>query len=114
MLLLLLLVVTCRTVTADSKAHSRASSRRTTDADGQQAAAPQLQLPQLEIGLSEAELKDLAYLLLACNCSHEGGSVGLFWSTTASSCLPIKEGAAATCGNNKRAHLVKAPLGSRP
>lgn len=64
--------VLCRTVTAGSKAHSRVSSRRTSEAAGQDVTAPQLQLPQLETGLSEGEVKDLAYLVFACNCPHEG------------------------------------------
>jgi hypothetical protein len=60
----------CRTVTTDSKAHSRGSSRRTSDAAGYE--APRLQLPQLHTGLTDAEVKDLAFLVLACNCPHEG------------------------------------------
>lgn len=65
-------LASCRTVTADSTAHSRGSSRRTSDAAGLQAEAPQLQLPQLDTGLTEAEVKDLAFLVFACNCPHEG------------------------------------------
>jgi hypothetical protein len=34
---------------------------------------PQLDLPQLVIGLTELEIKDLAYLIFACNCRDEAG-----------------------------------------
>lgn len=39
--------------------------------DGEEAEreAPTLNLPQLNTGLSESEVKDLAYLVFACNCS---------------------------------------------
>lgn len=48
--------------------------RSTEDAGGLQGEgeqeAPLLHLPQLDTGLSEAEIKDLAYLVFASNCNQ--------------------------------------------
>lgn len=57
----------------ESRAPSRvSSSRRASEAAGEEVAAPQLKLPQLSTGLTEAEVKDLAYLVFASSCPREG------------------------------------------
>lgn len=38
------------------------------DGDDTEREAPSLNLPQLTTGLSESEVKDLAFLVFACNC----------------------------------------------
>lgn len=43
---------------------------------------PQLQLPQLQTGLSEDAIKDLAYLVFASNCPHEGKLPCCTWTSS--------------------------------
>eukprot|EP00878_Enallax_costatus_P006953 GHUV01007287.1.p1 GENE.GHUV01007287.1~~GHUV01007287.1.p1 ORF type:complete len:760 (+),score=222.01 GHUV01007287.1:879-3158(+) len=59
-----------RTITSEAAVSGR-SSRRDSYLDGEESErdAPMLNLPQLNTGLSESEIKDLAYLVFACNCT---------------------------------------------
>lgn len=60
----------CRTVTAEAATRTRSSNRDVSlDGEAAEREAPTLNIAQLQTGLSESEIKDLAYLVFVCNCA---------------------------------------------
>jgi hypothetical protein len=84
------LTCACRTLSAaNSRGRSLTDGGSFTAAGGWSGAgagdesereAPLLHLPQLNTGLSEAEIKDLAYLVFASNCGNGADGERLAWN----------------------------------